>query len=152
MLSLNKCVLATIILFSLSNISAGANLKPVMPDSSSLTWIDLPTLPGTKYAMLAGNPSKKEFFVVRLKFPANYKVQPHYHDINEYDTVISGTFYLGTGKKSESEKSIMLSAGSYITIPAKTTHSGWTKDETVLQISGIGPWGAIYQRSESNNS
>jgi quercetin dioxygenase-like cupin family protein len=142
--NLNKKILALIVMSGLSSITFAADLIPVSPDSSSLTWINLPTLPGTQYAMLAGNPAKKELFVVRLKFPANYNIQPHYHNITEYDTVISGAFYLGNGKKFEADNGIALTPGSYITIPAKTIHYGWTKEETVLQITGIGPWGAIY--------
>jgi len=87
-----------------------------------------------------------------VKFPANYTVQPHHHVIDEYDTVISGTYYLGTGDKVNTDNGIALVAGSFAKIPAKINHYGWTKEETVLQISGMGPWGVIYQKPEESHS
>lgn len=146
MTSFTKKSLASVFIFTLSSMALATTLHPVPRNADSLSWMNLPSLPGTTYAILAGDPLKKEFFTVRLKFPANYKVAPHYHPITEYDTVISGIYHVGTGKKfrKEPEQSLALSPGTFLRIPANTFHYGWTTDETVLQISGIGPWGAIY--------
>ena len=35
----------------------------------------------------------------RLKFPANYKVPPHWHPGIEHITIISGTLNMGIGRR-----------------------------------------------------
>jgi hypothetical protein len=37
-----------------------------------------------------------------------------------------------------------LSAGSVAIMQPKTNHFVWTKDETVIQIHGVGPWALNY--------
>jgi quercetin dioxygenase-like cupin family protein len=139
-------------LFSLSTMVQANNIDTILPDSSAIKWTDLSTSPGAKLAVLVGDPKKKGFFVVRVKFPANYTVQPHHHVIDQYETVISGTYYLGTGDKVDTDKGVELAAGSFAKIPANSEHYGWTKEETVLQISGIGPWGIVYQKAQDTHS
>jgi len=113
-------------------------INPILPSSPSLRWFNASNLPpGAKLVILAGNPNKKEFYVARLKLPANYTVPAHSHLTNEYNTVISGTYYLGIGSSSV----IALPPGSFITFPAGAMHYGYTKEGTILEISGIGPWG-----------
>ena len=45
-----------------------------MPDT--LKWVEPATLPGTRLAVLQGDPSKEGLFVYRLKMPAQYKIHP----------------------------------------------------------------------------
>ena len=45
-----------------------------MPDT--LKWVEPATLPGTRLAVLQGDPSKEGLFVYRLKMPAQYKIPP----------------------------------------------------------------------------
>lgn len=142
----SSAVIASVLLAVFSTCSQANVLIPARPDHP-LDWKKLPALPGTQVAVLAGDPDKKGFFIVRLKFPANFKIAPHYHNITEHDMVISGTFYLGEGNKFELNKTIPMTAGSYITILPKIQHYGWTQDETILQVSGIGPWGAVYDNA-----
>lgn len=144
---LNKRICLAIAMFSFVSLTHANTIDTVLPESNTLTWTDLRTSPGAKYAILAGNPEKKGYFVVRVKFPADYSVAPHQHIIDEYDTVISGTYYLGTGNTLDTKNATALTAGSFAKIPAKINHYGWTKEETILQISGMGPWGVIYHKS-----
>jgi hypothetical protein len=37
-----------------------------------------------------------------------------------------------------------LTAGSIAIMQPKTNHFAWTKDETVVQLHGTGPWGITY--------
>lgn len=148
MTGLTKYTFIAVALFSLATFAQAKNIDAVLPESDSLKWTALSTLPGAKIAVLAGNPEKKGYFVVRVKFPADYTVAPHHHVIDEYDTVLSGTYYLGTGNTLDKDKSTPLVAGSFAKIPAKLNHYGWTKEETILQISGMGPWGVVYEKPE----
>ncbi len=134
----------TLTSFALSGIVQAASIHPILPDSG-LNWKDSKHVPpGAQVAILSGDPTKKGEFIARIKLPANYTIPPHSHPVNEYDTVLSGTLYLGTGYKLDTNKGTALPAGSYVEIPSKAVHYTWTKEETILQISGIGPWGTQY--------
>lgn len=150
-ISVTKCLMTVIPFFVFVGTAEASLISPIFPDSNSLVWMDVTDMPvGAKVALLSGNPSKKEPFVARLKMPAGYVVPLHEHPITEDDTVISGTYYLGTGNKINLAKGAALPAGSFVSIPAKTLHYGWTKEETILQVSGVGPWGMIYPEGQGS--
>src|SRR5438552_11662480 len=67
--------------------------------NDTLKWVEPPTFPGAKLAVVQGDPGKEGPFVYRVKFPANYKIAPHYHKAAENVTVLSGTFFIGMGEK-----------------------------------------------------
>lgn len=145
MKSLKKLALIVLSLTTiLSHLAQADSIQPILSNSTALKWIDAANLPkGAQLAILTGNPQKKEFYVARLKLPANFTIPAHSHMTNEYNTVISGTYYLGIGKKIDKNHNISLPSGSFIKFPAGTIHYGFTKEETIIEISGIGPWGTI---------
>jgi hypothetical protein len=51
---------------------------------------------------------------------------------------------MGTGDKLDTTKTRPLSAGSVAVMQPKTHHFGWTKDETIIQVHGVGPWAIHY--------
>ena len=59
-------------------------------------------------------------------------------------TVISGTLELGMGDQFDESKGKELAAGGFSLMPAHMHHFAWSKDESVVQIHGIGPWGINY--------
>src|SRR4029077_2657874 len=75
--------------------------------------------PGAQLAVLEGNPGAKGPVVMRLKFPANYVVPPHWHSMAERITVISGTFNIGDGDAVDRKASQSLTAGGFLSLPAK---------------------------------
>lgn len=104
-----------------------------------------PTLPpGAQFAALLGSPSAQGPFVLRLKLPAGYVIPPHRHSKEEHVTVISGGFGMSTGDQFDREAAALLKPGGFVRIPAKTSHFAWTKDETVVQINGVGPFDVVY--------
>jgi hypothetical protein len=110
----------------------------VMPDK--LVWTDMPTLPpGAKLAVIEGPLNEPVPFTFRLKLPANYEIPAHWHPWIEHVTVISGTLHMGTGDKLDRSKTTALSAGGVAIMQAKTNHFSWTKEETIVQIHGVGP-------------
>lgn len=131
----------------LSGVIQAGTITTIVPDST--TWTDARQLPGAKVAVLMGNPAKKGPFIAWIKLPPNFIVPVHSHPGNEYDTVISGTLYLGAGDEMNIEKVTALPAGTFLAIPAKTNHYVLTKGETILQITGTGPWGMIYKKKSS---
>lgn len=128
---------------ALSSVVYADSVKEVFPDSHSLKWNALVNAPDLQYAVLAGDPAKNDFYIVRLKIPANHIDSPHQHFYDKYDTVVSGTYYLGIGSKFNKDNAIGLAAGSFFKVPAKVDHYGYTKTETIIQISGIGPWSGV---------
>jgi hypothetical protein len=121
---------------------AGAH---IMVGPADLKWADVPSLPpGAKIAVIEGPPSEAVPFTFRLRLPANYKIPAHSHPAIEHVTVISGTLNLGMGDKLDEAKTKPLSVGSVAIMPAKSNHFGWTKEETIVQLHGMGPWGVTY--------
>ena len=58
--------------------------------------------------------------------------------------MISGTVNMGMGDKLDRQKTKALGPGSISIIQPKTNHFVWTKEETVVQLNGVGPWGITY--------
>ena len=123
----------------------------VMVTPDELKWADIPSLPpGAKIAVIEGPLTEAVPFTIRLKLPANYKIPAHSHPAIEHVTVISGAFNMGTGDKLDMAKSKALSAGSVAIMQPKTNHFGWTKEETIVQVHGVGPWGLTYVNPEDD--
>jgi len=109
-----------------------------MPDT--LKWVEPPTLPGARLAVVQGDPSKDGLFVYRLKMPANYKVPPHLHKASENVTVLAGVFHIGLGEKFDQGSGQELPVGGFVSIPPNHAHFAWAgSQETVVQVHGVGP-------------
>src|SRR4029450_4064331 len=116
----------------------------VMFTPDGLQWTDTPALPGAKVAVIEGPLTEAVPFTFRLKFPANYKIAPHWHPAVERVTVLSGTIHLGVGDTFDQTKAKALPAGSISIMEPKMHHFAWTSEETVVQLSGMGPWGITF--------
>jgi quercetin dioxygenase-like cupin family protein len=114
--------------------------------AKDLKWSDVPSLPpGAKAAVIEGPMNEAKPFIVRLKFPADYRLPAHVHPAAEHVTVLSGTFYMGMGDKLDPAQATMaLGAGDVMVMEPNTRHFAVTREETVLQLHGIGPWGITY--------
>lgn len=121
---------------------AGAH---TMVTPGDLKWIDVPSLPsGAKLAIIEGPLNEAVPFTFRLRFPAGYKLPAHWHAAIEHVTVISGAFNMGIGDKLDTGKTKPLVAGSVAIMQPKTNHFAWAKEETIVQVHGIGPWTITY--------
>jgi quercetin dioxygenase-like cupin family protein len=117
----------------------------LMVQANDLKWADVPTLPpGAKVAVIEGPPNEAVPFIMRLKFPANYKIPAHWHPAIEHLTVLSGTFNMGIGDKLDTAKSKPLAPGGVMIIQPKVPHFAWTNEEVTVQVHGVGPWGVTY--------
>jgi hypothetical protein len=122
-----------------------------VPDHGFLTkddmkWVPGPASlpPGTKAALLEGDPAKEGPFTLRLQLPDGYSIQPHSHPGVEHVTVISGTFNLGMGEKFDKSGGRALGAGGFAFMAPGMKHFAWTTGETVIQLHGVGPWKINY--------
>lgn len=130
--------------YLLSAPHAEANNEVIPPDK--IKWVEGPASlkPGTKMAILDGDPTKEGPFVMRIKLPVGFRIMPHTHPKDERVTVLAGTFYLGMGDKFDEKAAATMPAGSYGRTGAKMNHFGWVKGETILQLHGEGPWAIEY--------
>lgn len=95
---------------------------------------------GPEISILAGDPAKPGFYLLRAKFRPGVFSSPHYHSTDRYVTVIKGTWYTGTDASFDRDKTVGLGPGSYMMHPAGAIHYDGAKDEEVIvEIKGIGP-------------
>lgn len=131
----------------LSAFSAGAEEPPrpagaiqYTPDSAP--WRDAPpAMPkGARIAVLEGDPAGEGLFTIRLKVPAGTALPVHTHPRPERVTVISGAALLGFGETPDRTAARRLPAGSFYVNPPDVPHFLFMDEETVMQITGTGPW------------
>src|SRR6202161_3942282 len=95
---------------------------------------------GAKQAGLVGDPSKAGLYIVLTKWTPHHMSHPHFHPNDRFITVISGTWWVGTGSKYDPDSTTPIPAGSFVTHYGKQIHYDGAKDEpTVLEIVGEGP-------------
>jgi quercetin dioxygenase-like cupin family protein len=130
---------------------ASAQAKPAKATESasagkSLTWGPAPAAfpAGAKMAVESGDPSKAGEFVVRLSFPAGYKIPPHWHPTAEHVHIRSGEFLVGMGDALDQSKTMKMAAGDTGSIGAKMHHFAIAPVPTVLSIRAEGPFAMTY--------
>ncbi|HET7738800.1 MAG TPA: cupin domain-containing protein [Tepidiformaceae bacterium] len=112
--------------------------------AKDLKWSDTPALPGAKIAVIEGPLNEAKPFILRLKFPANYKIAPHYHTAIEHVTVISGEFVMGVGERAGASQETRLQPGDVGIMQPRTPHYAYTTKATEVQVHGVGPWTLTY--------
>jgi len=118
----------------------------VISAPKDLKWGDAPPVfeKGATMALESGDPSKEGLYCVRLKMPAGYRINPHWHPTDEHVTVISGTFALGMGDKFDKASMKELPPGGYALLPAQMHHYAMAKTAAIVQVHGQGPFALTY--------
>ncbi len=134
-----------------AGLAFGATLAAAQPahhltvDPAALKWAAQPSLPpGAQIAVIEGPLNEAVPFTIRLKFPANYQIPPHWHPNVERVTVLSGTFHLGSGDSFSTAGGQALTPGSIAIMSAGMRHYAWTTGETIVQLHGTGPSAITY--------
>ena len=96
--------------------------------------------PGSKIAVLHGNPAGKGDYTLRLQFPDGYRFPVHWHPGGEHLTVLSGTFLLGMGNTADPTALHTYGPGDFLYIPARHAHFGGATGTTIIQLHGEGPF------------
>jgi quercetin dioxygenase-like cupin family protein len=116
----------------------GSSIRAIEPNSVVLT----PQAAGPLSATLVGRPQQAGLYVVIARYPSGLQSKPHTHPDQRVMTVISGTFYAGTGPTFDGALVRALQPGSVLIIPPNTLHWGWAKDGDVwVEEVGTGPTG-----------
>jgi hypothetical protein len=97
---------------------------------------------GNRTANLIGDPAKSGLYVQMLTWlKGNNFSHPHFHPNDRFITVLSGTWWVGSGDKFDpANLTVPMKAGTFVTDLAKGVHWDGAKDEdTTIIIIGEGP-------------
>ena len=130
-----------------SGTAAGAHAQDcsqsVLNLPNEIVWKATPLSPGLETAVSCGDPSKPGVYVLRVKFPAGFKLMPHFHP-DEWRTgiVLTGNYYFGLGEQWDESKLTAYPPGTFFSEPKGAPHFVWAKDgEVIIQITAMGPTG-----------
>ena len=136
------------------NKAEGIELRPHEPGESSfkailsddLNWMPYAAYPaGVRLAVVVGDPSRPNSYVIRVRVPHGVKMMPHRHPEDRVYTVMSGIFYIGLGDEFDADKLTAFPPGTVIVLPGNTSHFHWAKSsDYVAQVTAIGPLGFEY--------
>lgn len=113
-----------------------AALVYTLPDQ--IHWTDDPI--GAKTAVLAGDPSKPGLYVILVKWLPHHMSHPHWHPNDRFITVLSGTWWVGTGAKFDPDNTVPMRVGTFVKHFARQAHyDGAKDDEAIIEIVGEGP-------------
>jgi quercetin dioxygenase-like cupin family protein len=112
----------------------------VIVKTDEIKWQRNESGTGPDIAVIYGDPQKEGFYIIRARFAPGVMSRPHTHPTDRHVTVISGTWWAGTGKTFDPSKTTPLTPGSYMMHPAGAAHFDGAKDvEAIVEIKGIGP-------------
>lgn len=114
----------------------------IQHDASSLPWANAPgSMPkGTRIVVLEGDPKSEEIFTLRVSVPAGSRLPPHWHPRDERVTILSGRVGVGFGGRVDETRLRYFNAGDYYVNPAHSHHFVVFPEDSVVQITGQGPW------------
>ncbi len=152
-LSLARFAAVTAIVMALSLAAAGslgsgemrAARKPDLDPADAIymhpdqiKWVGREGVSQT--ATLVGDTTKPGLYVQLIKWYPHNMSHPHFHTYARYITVLSGTWWVGTGSKFDPDSMVPMPAGSYVEDLPKGIHYDGAKDEpAVIEIVGEGP-------------
>ena len=103
-----------------------------------MTWHT--TASGANEAVVYGDPEKPGLYIILVKWAPHKMSHPHFHPNDRLVTVLSGTWWIGSGPKYDPASTVPMPPGSFVTHFAKQIHYDGAKDEEcMLEIVGQGP-------------
>jgi len=142
-MKLCRMALTAALLFPLAAAAAPVQLNAkavIFQLPPQIPWHDVSAIPGLRIANLLGDASKSELYIQLIHWPPHTMSRPHYHPNPRYITVLSGTWWVGTGSRFDPDRTVPMPTGSFVTHFAHEIHYDGAKDtEAVIEIVGIGP-------------
>ncbi len=147
---MNIRVAATLLLLGvgvpLAVVSHAAQAKKDAADDAhkivhygDLKWT--PLIKGCELAPVHGDYKAEGLpFVLRIRCADGTKVPAHWHQTDEYNTVLKGTFLVGMGETYDEKKLMVMNVGNFIVVPKEMRHFALCKGETITQVHGTGPF------------
>lgn len=117
------------------NVDPTARLAKKLED---MTWTK--AADGSTFTNVFGDPTKPGLYVQFVRRPANSWSTAHKHANDQFEWVMGGKMYIGTGSTVDKDKTVELPKGSYLRDVANGTHYEGTKGEDLwLLVTGVGP-------------
>jgi hypothetical protein len=140
------CLAASLVGSALSAQDTKAVPAHRMVGADEVVWGPAPPglPPGSKVAVLSGDPSQAGPFTLRAQLPAGYRIPPHWHATEENLTVLSGAIGMGMGDTFDEKGLREMRAGAFVHMAPTTRHYLVAKAQTVLQVHGVGPFAITY--------
>lgn len=107
--------------------------------ADKLAWTGDPAT-GAQMVKLWGDPAKPGPYAVLIRWLPGHMSRPHTHPYDRHVTVVSGTWWVGTGRTYDPDRTTPLPAGTVVTHFAGQPHYDGAKGEAcVIEITGMGP-------------
>jgi hypothetical protein len=108
--------------------------------AAGLAWTDAKSIPpGAQMVLLYGSPDRSGPYIMRIKFPAGYKLPPHRHEDARAVTVLQGNYWSAVGDAFDQGRLKKFGPRDYYTTDAGVNHFAWAETEVIIQESGMGP-------------
>ncbi|MEM8534676.1 MAG: cupin domain-containing protein [Chloroflexota bacterium] len=110
-----------------------------------LEWRANPDISGVESAVVVGDSSQSELYVLFGKLEQDTEFPAHTHPDARITTVLSGTMYYGIGEQFEESELTAYPVGSVVYTP----HFMWARDgATLTQEAGYGSTGVTFMSEE----
>ena len=120
--------------------TASGQLDPAILSSQTLAGLKWNNNGRVQQIVLYGDPAREGLYVAVLKWPPGTGTRPHTHPNDRFVTVLSGTWWVGTGTDYDMNKTVPMKTGSFIKHSAGGIHFDGAKDEEVIiEVVGMGP-------------
>jgi oxalate decarboxylase/phosphoglucose isomerase-like protein (cupin superfamily) len=94
----------------------------------------------TNQVVLHGDPSKPGLYITLNRFSPGAFSRPHFHPNDRFIMVLKGTWWVGTGPKFDTNNTVPMPTGTFVTHFGRGIHYDGAKDEEVMVlITGMGP-------------
>lgn len=130
---------------------AAAQMPAIGPETrwAIAPWF-FPT--GAEITFVDGNPNIDEAFLVRLAFPKNYRIPPHYHGTDIHVEVQQGVMAIGFGDRMDLHQTRVLAAGDTASVQAGTHYYIATSATTLIAMRSRGPFTLTYVHPDDDPS
>jgi quercetin dioxygenase-like cupin family protein len=149
--SMIVAILATLALAGPSFADPPTDVMKITPESE-IKFVPSKPLPGAAQAVMFGDPSVPgQVYIVRDKFSPGTFSSPHFHPEMRHIQVIKGTWWVGSGPVQDLNATTPVKAGGFVVhYPNKIHWDGAKDEETIVQITGVGPSGTIRVDEQGN--
>lgn len=81
---------------------------------------------------------------IKIKLPEGYKIPPHWYKNKVRIDVLSGVFYMGSGKQIEKENAVPINAGEHRVLPPEMSSYGFVDGPAIIKLTTVAPWDIKY--------
>ena len=136
---MRHCIRAVAAAFVLASGFAFAEPAVQITKLEDIKWVD--NAAGTAaQSIIYGDPAKPGPYALFIKWKAGNMSRPHYHANDRWITVLSGTWWVGSGETYDPASTIPVTAGNFVKHVAKGIHyDGAKQGDTIIMIHGEGP-------------